>query len=700
MSRKRTHQDAFHEIKDIESKLSAFTVNPITESNLKSCLVRLKKNKNITRLCRKLLYISGLSSPEKNFQFNYSLANYGNLQTNLGQVVSMLYLLYKSPNDCAVFNKPINNSIDFLKLHDTKNDRHDINIHYVHLPYKNKTFVPEINYPTDFKKQINKCSNQGKRFTIVFLTHVWFYFENEDDLKKIITRYLKKTKKTSKQIKLLLDNIHDNEDLVLEKKDFFNFYTKYYPNEMQYHQNCLIIDNKNKSIERFEPHGSDSNYNMEDLDNALKFSLMNTLDINAFAVGKKNPKHPNIPVYISPPDFCPSDSFQVLEDNDALKTQLDFQGYCYIWTIFYMEMRMSQPDVPRDKLISKTIKYFKTQKISLKDYIYDYIYFHSYILNVVEQLLKNFENNYYFKYIPSSYINLVVRTKIKELANIYTKSIFNNDVSIKKSEKTHLSKIKSIIKDNISQIFFTNEEINPNIKREFLIPSDTFHKNKKQKLKGGKKKKQIRKHKGVNQSNGRLKKGYKYSGKKSKSGLPQIIKIKKHKKQNKKQKGGVLKFKQKGPSEKKYPKCHDNDRVFRNACPIVKMPYCCPSFTPASGYCRPDHDSCMKTGISASKRKGNVSPKQLKELRKNMAIHKRGRFTVSISSDEDKPKLNRQNASDFLERMIAEDKEKKSINNRGSHIRKNLKSKREDMKSKPKGFMGSKSKKTSRFTRT
>lgn len=47
---------------------------------------------------------------------------------------------------------------------------------------------------------------------------------------------------------------------------------------------------------------------------------------------------------------------------------------------------------------------------------------------------------------------------------------------------------------------------------------------------GGKKKskksKKPRKHSGINQQTGRLKKGYKYSGKKLKSGLPQIIKIK------------------------------------------------------------------------------------------------------------------------------------------------------------------------------
>ena len=50
---------------------------------------------------------------------------------------------------------------------------------------------------------------------------------------------------------------------------------------------------------------------------------------------------------------------------------------------------------------------------------------------------------------------------------------------------------------------------------------------------GGKKTKKVRKHQGINQSGGnkgRLKKGYRYFGKKLKSGLPQIIKIQKLKK--------------------------------------------------------------------------------------------------------------------------------------------------------------------------
>jgi len=48
---------------------------------------------------------------------------------------------------------------------------------------------------------------------------------------------------------------------------------------------------------------------------------------------------------------------------------------------------------------------------------------------------------------------------------------------------------------------------------------------RKCKRKGKRKVKKMRKHSGINQSTGRLKKGYKYSGKKLKSGLPQIVKI-------------------------------------------------------------------------------------------------------------------------------------------------------------------------------
>ena len=58
------------------------------------------------------------------------------------------------------------------------------------------------------------------------------------------------------------------------------------------------------------------------------------------------------------------------------------------------------------------------------------------------------------------------------------------------------------------------------LKEEFLDFEEAI------KLVLGGKRKKIRKHKGINQKTGRLKPGYKYSGKKLKSGLSQIVKIK------------------------------------------------------------------------------------------------------------------------------------------------------------------------------
>ena len=64
-----------------------------------------------------------------------------------------------------------------------------------------------------------------------------------------------------------------------------------------------------------------------------------------------------------------------------------------------------------------------------------------------------------------------------------------------------------------------------------LVPNTKIKKRSTQKYIGGAKKKQvkklkkkIRKHKGINQKTGRLNKGYKYSGKTSKTGLKEIIK--------------------------------------------------------------------------------------------------------------------------------------------------------------------------------
>ena len=644
MSRKRKFEEI--EFTDQEQQ-NISDINPGKfESNLKSCLIRLKKNRLVTRFCKKILYLTGMSSPKKSYEFNYSLSQYSKLQSNLGKVITILYLLYKNSEDCFVFNKPLNKTMDFLNLEsDDLTNPTDVISYYIINYEKNQTYTSHTSFPPNFKQQINKCDN--KRFTLMFLAHDFITFMDNEDFLDHVTAFIKKSKKyTTKDAKLVANDFK-----------FYKFCKKSKGSEG--HQNCLIIDNKKKTIERFEPHGSESSYNMEQYDKGLISALMDKLDLSSMAMYSSHPNgHPDSKyTYISPIDFCPSDGLQVMEDSDPLNTKLDFEGYCYMWSVFYMEMRMTKPDIPRDVLIKKTIQVINDKKgFNFKDYIYDYIYFHSFIINTVENLLKSYSSKTNFNLIPNSFIYLVVTTKIKELAKNYSSAIFQHDVTIKsKSTKSHLSKLQDYVSEKIGNIFLEKSKINSDIVRSFHLPVDLESykpPTKKQRIKkgGGK----IRKHSGINQQTGRLKKGYKYSGKKLKSGLPKIIKI---------TKGGGLKFKQRGPSEKKYANC------LKQGCSTKAMPFCCPTYSPAKGYCRKDHDGCMKTGMKMSKRKANLSSSALKKLRDNIPPEKIGRFYVSKIKDEE---LTRDNAGNFLAMMLKQDKERTAKANESAKIIKQL----------------------------
>lgn len=489
---KRKFSEITDEIENLP--IHEFTDKDILQDNIRSCLTRLKNNQNITRSCHKLLYLSGLKTPEKQYRFNYSLANYGNLQTALGQVVTILYLLYKNPDDCAIFNKSPNSYHNFLDLYKKGGFDDNIIIHYVtYIDQKDRltSSYVDIKFPNYFSKQVKKCQN--KKFTVCFLAYESIEFEEFYELLNVLDFYLK-----HKQIKKNTDidvNVNDFDKKtiheIIHRPNFFKYVKSNFPQFLSYHQNCIIIDNINNTIERFEPHGSSSNYEMKIIDTSLKKELYKQIGKNF--------------TYISPIDFCPRNGFQVLEQDEQLNTQLDFQGYCYMWTIFYMEMRMSRPNIPRNELIQKTLKYFEQNQIKLKNYIYDYIFYHSYIINVIENLIKQYINSK----LPNIFISFVILQKIKELSKIYTESIFITDVKIDDiKNKTHLSKIKDYLTNNINKILLTPELKNKNISREYLLSDEIFKPppiKKRKKLKGGKKSKKSNK----------LKKRNKYSGKKN-----------------------------------------------------------------------------------------------------------------------------------------------------------------------------------------
>lgn len=101
----------------------------------------------------------------------------------------------------------------------------------------------------------------------------------------------------------------------------------------------------------------------------------------------------------------------------------------------------------------------------------------------------------------------VLQIQIIELEK--SKKNLEEQLKIKQAEQEEILRQKEILK---------KEEEMKQIENE----------NNKEQI-GGKKRK-IRKHKGINQQTGRLKKGYKYTGKRLKSGLSEIKKLKKRRK--------------------------------------------------------------------------------------------------------------------------------------------------------------------------
>jgi ankyrin repeat protein len=123
------------------------------------------------------------------------------------------------------------------------------------------------------------------------------------------------------------------------------------------HANIIIIDKKNKTIERFEPNGSNEPrnfpYNKNLLDNLLKNKFQQLLMEYT---------------YIKPSEYLPIIGFQMLEiiNDNKCKMIGDPNGYCAVWCIFYAKYRLENPDVKQDKLVYKIINNIKLQNKNFK----------------------------------------------------------------------------------------------------------------------------------------------------------------------------------------------------------------------------------------------------------------------------------------------------------------------------------------------
>lgn len=129
------------------------------------------------------------------------------------------------------------------------------------------------------------------------------------------------------------------------------------------HANILIYDKHTNTLERFEPYGYYTILDNDDLDDKLYDYFKNIY-------GKIK--------YVKPKDYLMTIKFQALSNDNDVEVQKfnDPHGYCLAWTIWYLELRLLNPETSASDLVQKAyddiIKKYGNQKNTLIDFIRDY----------------------------------------------------------------------------------------------------------------------------------------------------------------------------------------------------------------------------------------------------------------------------------------------------------------------------------------
>jgi ankyrin repeat protein len=142
------------------------------------------------------------------------------------------------------------------------------------------------------------------------------------------------------------------------------------------HAGYIIYDIEKKIVERFEPHGATApaglNYNPNLLDDILE---------NRFKVIDDNIK------YFRPSDYLPKIGFQLMDIYDRKKKKIgDPGGFCALWALWYVDMRLTYRDLDNKELVKLLIKSIKTQNISIKNMIRNYA---KHVIEIRDRILSN-----------------------------------------------------------------------------------------------------------------------------------------------------------------------------------------------------------------------------------------------------------------------------------------------------------------------
>jgi len=171
------------------------------------------------------------------------------------------------------------------------------------------------------------------------------------------------------------------------------------------HSNILFYDKKTNELERFEPNGGSYpfkfNYNPKLLNILLRDKFMK-LFANC--------------TYKTPSEFLPKIGFQLLESYDHYKTKKigDPGGFCAVWCVWYINMRIKYNVLDRDKLIIKLIQKIKEENIPFKTLIRNYA---KKVIDIRDEILveSNLDINDWLNsnYDQAVYDNFIINIKKK-----------------------------------------------------------------------------------------------------------------------------------------------------------------------------------------------------------------------------------------------------------------------------------------------
>jgi len=204
------------------------------------------------------------------------------------------------------------------------------------------------------------------------------------------------------------------------------------------HANMLIYRVSDGVIERFDPHGR-SYYGSGEIgsrfNNQLNIRLKELFEV----IGNKYLKE-YTPVFqmIEPTD---DDGFQAIESSFD-KNIKDNQGYCQLWSLFFMELVALNKDIDSEELIDKSIEIGEASPQYFKEIITGYV---SIIYKEMEQFVKKISKDYKINF---------------EEKNLFTKHRDNTDLINYfyklKEDFTKKPKKNKIISVNVSKRFINS----------------------------------------------------------------------------------------------------------------------------------------------------------------------------------------------------------------------------------------------------